>query len=271
MDTNKILSADLLDIIFDNRNKEYGAYHLRVTYERRVKKSLFLTCGVVLLAFSGFAFSNKQKPENIIATKPVVRTIEIPLAEEVPPPVAEQPKKADPPQRQTEELTNITFAKPNEDPETPPDQEDLKIAVIGSEKTPGDEYGGVQGPSDLTSSSTNDIIVDKKPVEPEIRTKVEIDAKFKGNWEKFLLRNLRPEAPADNGAPVGRYTVIIQFVVSLDGTVSDIKPLTKLGYGLEEEAVRVIKKSENWEPAIQNGYPVKAYRKQPIVFVVEEN
>ena len=66
----------------------------------------------------------------------------------------------------------------------------------------------------------------------------------------------------------GYYTVVVQFVVDIDGRISDIKPLTKHGYGLEEEAVRVLRKATKWEPGIQNGYPVKSYRKQPITFRV---
>ena len=98
---------------------------------------------------------------------------------------------------------------------------------------------------------------------------VEIDAKYDGNWGRFLERNLNGEVPINNGAPAGSYTVIIQFVVDIDGSISDIKPLTNHGYGLEQEAIRVIKRSTKWEPAIQNGRQVKAYRKQPITFRVE--
>ena len=85
---------------------------------------------------------------------------------------------------------------------------------------------------------------------------------------KFLLRNLNPEVPVDNDAPEGIYTVLMQFLVDIDGSISDIKPLTNHGYGLEEEAIRVLKKATRWEPAIQNGRPVKAYCKQPITFQV---
>ena len=61
-----------------------------------------------------------------------------------------------------------------------------------------------------------------------------------------------------------------RFVVDKEGNVSDIKPLTDIGYGMEQEAVRVLKKATKWEAAIQNGYPVKAYRKQAITFQVTE-
>jgi protein TonB len=56
--------------------------------------------------------------------------------------------------------------------------------------------------------------------------------------------------------------------VDKEGNISDVRGLTSRGYGMEEEAVRVIKKGPAWVPAIQNGRKVKAYRKQPITFVV---
>ncbi|HET9429556.1 MAG TPA: energy transducer TonB, partial [Chitinophagaceae bacterium] len=63
-------------------------------------------------------------------------------------------------------------------------------------------------------------------------------------------------------------TVWVQFIVDKEGAISDVKALSNHGYGMEEEAVKVIRKGPAWIPAIQNGRAVKAYRKQPITFVV---
>ncbi|HNU88485.1 MAG TPA: energy transducer TonB [Ferruginibacter sp.] len=104
--------------------------------------------------------------------------------------------------------------------------------------------------------------------------KVESEASFPGGlhgWRAYLITKLNPNIPVDNGAPSGKYTVIVQFVVSKDGAVSNIKALTDLGYGMEEEVVRIIERSGNWKPALQNGRPVNAYRKQPVTFVVEDD
>ncbi len=114
------------------------------------------------------------------------------------------------------------------------------------------------------------IIEENKNKEPEIWTSVEVDAKFNGNWEKFLIKNLNPNVPVDNSAPPGVYKVVVQFVVDLDGNISDIKALTNNGYGMEQEAIRVLKRATKWEPAFQNGTHVKAYRSQPITFQVTE-
>ena len=104
--------------------------------------------------------------------------------------------------------------------------------------------------------------------------KVEVEASFQGGvqgWRTFLERNLNASTPVDNGAPSGQYLIIVQFIVNKDGSVSDIKPLTRLGYGMEDEVVRIIGKSGNWIPAMQNGKPVKAYRKQPVTFMTIED
>ena len=115
----------------------------------------------------------------------------------------------------------------------------------------------------------------KKPVEDEnkIFEKVEIEAEFPGGpaqWKKFLERNLNAQVPIDNEAPPGMYKVIVQFIVDKTGAISDVKALTNHGYGMEQEAVKVIKKGPSWTPAQQNGRNVNAYRSQPITFQVPE-
>lgn len=105
---------------------------------------------------------------------------------------------------------------------------------------------------------------------PEVFTKVDIDARYPGNWRGFLEKNLNPLVTVNNGVPPGSYTTIIQFVVDKKGDINDVKALTKHGFGMEEEAIRVIKMSGKWQPAIVHGKQVKAYRKQPITFQISE-
>lgn len=100
-----------------------------------------------------------------------------------------------------------------------------------------------------------------------------VDASFPGGteaWRRFLERNLDGDVPIRNGARSGQATAVVQFVVSTDGSISDIKALTNHGFGIEEEAIRVIKRSGKWIPATQYGRPVKAYRKQPITFSIQQ-
>ncbi|HKZ65179.1 MAG TPA: energy transducer TonB [Chitinophagaceae bacterium] len=266
MDTNKILSADLLDLIFDDRNKDYGAYELRKTYHTRITKSLVFMGLFVLLTFTGVALATKletkKKSTDLIKT---VTLVAIPDDKE-PEPIPEPLKKTEPPQVQTEQFTQIKLVN-EEVVDPPPTQDELTDAQIDVATKVGIIDDEIITPQNLDErKGLIDDKINKEPTEPF--TKVEVDAKFDGNWEKFLLRNLNAQTPVDNNAPEGNYKVLIQFVVDIDGTVSDIKPITNLGYGLEQEAIRVLKKAKNWEPAIQNGRQVKAYRIQAITFQV---
>jgi len=102
-------------------------------------------------------------------------------------------------------------------------------------------------------------------------SKVDEQASFPGGdaaWRRFLEINLNANTPVDNGAPEGTYTVMVQFLVDKDGTVSELKPLTNHGYGLESEVIRLLGKIPKWKPAVLNGQFVKSYRKQPVTFVV---
>lgn len=99
------------------------------------------------------------------------------------------------------------------------------------------------------------------------------EAQFPGGdegWITFVSQNLKTNVPVKNKAPKGIYKVIISFVVSENGKVTDIKPETNFGYGMEEEAIRVIRKSPRWSPLILFGEEKNAYRRQPISFVITE-
>ncbi|MBI3140018.1 MAG: energy transducer TonB [Sphingobacteriales bacterium] len=104
--------------------------------------------------------------------------------------------------------------------------------------------------------------------------RVEVEAGYPGGtdaWRKFLTKTINASVPTDHKSPAGTFTVVIQFIVNKDGTLADFKALTSLGYGMETEVIRVLKLSGKWTPAVQNGRPVRAYRKQPVTFLVEED
>jgi periplasmic protein TonB len=268
MQTNKILSAPLIDIIFDGRLKEYGAYELRKNYSSRINKALLITMTLAgLISLSAFVANssknNRGRHEDkgsVVLTEIREKKIEEPKPEKKP---EIKPVK-------TEIFTAPEIKKDVDVDKPPPTQEELTDKMIGDHKVDsGDIYTGIPEPKDIDNGKG--IITPKtEPESDDPFTSVEIDAKFNGNWKAFLERNLNANVPTDNGAPVGRYSVVVQFVVDKEGNVSDIQTLTHHGYGLEEEAVRVLKKATQWEPAIQNGIKVKAYRKQVIIFEVNE-
>jgi periplasmic protein TonB len=267
MQNKNILSAPLIDLIFEGRNKEYGAYELRKSYAKRINKALFITTALAALAFGGAALASslKKNERNFKMTEGVVLT-EVPVEKEVEK-IPELPKKTVEVQVKTVMFTAPTIVDKEEIQTPPPDMNNLTDAKIDVFTQDGVSDERIAGPETIGEGTG---IIEKKveKVPDEPFTTVEIDAKFSGNWKAFLERNLNPNTPTDNNAPEGSYSVMIQFVVDVNGNVSDIKPLTNHGYGLEQEAVRVLKKAAKWEPAIQNGIKVKAYRKQVITFQV---
>ena len=270
MQTNQILSAPLLDIIFDGLNKDYGAYELRQHYIERIKKALWITITIAGLACCSVILGNKlknSKPKYSIQEGPMLSDIK-PIEDKKLP---EPEKPVDKPQVKTEIYNTIKIQDDDKVKNKPPTQDELDLAAIGDEKKGGiDDSGYIDEPGPEKISKGTGIIDDKKTDPDETLTIVEIDAKYPGNWKAFLERNLNGNIPLDNGAPAGHYSVVIQFVVDKEGNVSDITPLTSQGYGMEQEAVRVIKKATKWEPAFQNGTKVKAYRRQVIIFQVPE-
>ncbi|HMT73193.1 MAG TPA: TonB family protein [Chitinophagaceae bacterium] len=270
MTTNNILKASLNDIIFDGRNKEYGAYELRNSYDSRIGKALLTTGILIGLAIGASAIAGSgKKHETVYRVGPQISLTQVKTDK----PIEKLPEPEKPKVEKTVEvkMEKFTSFKVVENPSTPPpSQTDLNNAAIGADKTDGiNDNGVVPVKTDDIPASGNgivDIPVPAAPTEPF--TEVAIQAQYIGNWSAFLLKNLNGNVPLDNGAAAGRYTVMIQFVVDVDGSVSNIVPLTSVGYGMEEEAIRVLKKAKGWEPAIQNGLKVKAYRKQPITFEV---
>jgi periplasmic protein TonB len=273
MDINKILNADILDIVFEGRNKTYGAYDLRKTYNSRIKKALLITGGLILLIFLGSVFANiigKNKVEQIEVLD--TQMAEIKKNDAPPPPPPPPPPKAPPPP----EINQIKFTPPKivKDEEVKEDEkiEEIKEDQVISNKTveSDNKVAIVQAP--VEDKGTQVVEAPKSDDEDKIFTKVENEAAFPGGdaaWRRFLEKNLNASTPIDNGAPEGTYQVIVKFIVSKDGSISDVQAESKHGYGMEEEAVKVIRKGPKWTPALQNGRNVNAYRRQPITFVVQ--
>jgi protein TonB len=104
--------------------------------------------------------------------------------------------------------------------------------------------------------------------------KVEIEAFYPGGatgWRNYLVQNLNANAPLKDLPKKIKYfeqTAIVQFIVCTDGSVCDVKVINDVLPSIKKEAEKAIKKSGIWTPAQQDGRKVKAYRKQPITFVV---
>ena len=105
-----------------------------------------------------------------------------------------------------------------------------------------------------------------------IFTSTEIPAEFPGGnpaWEQYLLRNLNSGVIKDKGGPVGKYTVVVSFLVDKEGNISSVQALNDPGYGAKAAAENLIIKSPRWKPAVQNGQLVNNSVKRTISFEVK--
>ncbi len=276
MEANKILGADILDIIFEGKNKSYGAYQLRKDYNKTLTKALIITGSVLLLVFLASMLGKYINDNTDKKTFDVVDTQMAEIKKDEPPPPPPPPPPPTPPP--PPEVNQVKFTPPKivKDEEVKPEEkiEEIKEDQVISTKTVESENKVqiVQAP--VEDKGTVVAEAPKEDDEGKVFNKVEIEAEFPGGtgaWTKYLKNNLDANTPVDNGASEGTYQVIVRFIVSKDGSISDVVAETKHGFGMEAEAIKIIKKGPRWTPAQQNGRMVNAYRRQPITFVVQEN
>jgi periplasmic protein TonB len=274
MDVNKILNADILDIIFEGRNKEYGAYDLRKTYNKRILRAIAGTLIVIVLLFAGYLISNLSggpKKAAMVVEDVQLEDVKEEKKNEPPPP---PPPKVEPPKVEMAKFTppKIVPDKEVKPEEKPPEQEKLEDTKIGTVNQEGVKDDGIAAPP-VSDAGKGVVEAPKKDDEDYDKTftKVEIESEFPGGaaaWLRYLNKNLRYPDDAVNNEIQG--TVVVQFIVDKEGNVSDVQAISGPDNGgLREEAIRVIKKSGKWTPAVQNGRQVKSYKKQPIVFKLE--
>ncbi|MCS6991710.1 MAG: TonB family protein [Chitinophagales bacterium] len=259
MRPEEILKAELDDLVFEGRNKSYGAYYLRKRYLRHLTIGLIVGTAVFMLGFSmPYILKLFKKPAPPVVEKKIKIT-ELseppPIDKNTPPP----PPPDLPPPPKTVKFTP-PIIKPDEEvreEDVPPPIEELKTV----------ETGPASDNVEYDFSAVQQATVVEEEVKPQIFTYVEQMPEFPGGQAelmKYLQKNIRyPPAARENGIE-GR--VVLQFVVDENGNISDIVPLREIGGGTTEEAIRVVKSMPPWKPGRQNGQPVKVYFKLPITF-----
>ena len=271
MKTDAILNADLLDIIFENRNKEYGAYSLRKFYNNRLYKALGLTFSfvAVLLALS------------FVAKKDIVKIpyIEIEIGA-LPPPVADIPIPEKPTKKVAPQKTATTLLKPptqiftNNITITTDDKastiKDLKDDVqIGTEDVKGKSGAPILVTPILSDASftTGNVEPIKPSVDKNTASDVaEVMPLYPGGMDalkKFLERNLKTPQDLEEGQHV---IVKIRFIVGYDGTLKGFETIQDGGTAFNNEVVRVLKKMPQWIPGKTNGENVSVYFTIPVNF-----
>ena len=274
MEASKILTTSFLDILFDGRNKAYGAYELRKAYPKRMILALLATAGIVI-ALSGFTLlgiDSSVQDEVALDIPDVVFEIKDKEEKVVPPPPAPQPRAAAMQVQTTQYTTFKIFAdnmvKPDEQP---PAIDEILTSAIGTVHQAGGEDMGIVAPP-VEEKGTGLAIAPKvgQDKQDDGFVAIELAAEFPGGpgaWKRYLERNLQYPGQATDNNTEG--VVRVQFVVDADGNISEVKALNDPGDGLAEEAERIIKKGPKWKPAEQNGRKVKCRQIQAITFRLE--
>ncbi|MEO6254732.1 MAG: energy transducer TonB [Ferruginibacter sp.] len=277
MNKNFILKADILDIIFEKRNKDYGAYDLRKFYPNRLKLAL----GLMLIVAATFsAFTLLPEKSGPVITRPY--EIVDPELGKVPPP--KKPEKNEPvkkqelvkpvakatPVNQVKHTTNIVVV-----PKTDKSDSIITIKstdVIGTKNIVTTTPGTVLVDPNKTEPATGPVVVAPKTdlTTPRDGGDVDILPSYPGGMEalrKFLEKNLHTPDELENGEAVN---VRVKFVVDYTGKLQSFVTVLDGGDAYNKEVVRVLKKMPNWIPGKANGENVPVYFTIPVKFVMTD-
>lgn len=265
---------DMLDIIFANRNKAYGAYQLRRDYPKYLGRALGLGLLLIVVAFSiprilsavSGAFEKKEAID-VVAELGPPPDIDPNTPPPPPPPPVETPP---PPTRSTVKFVPPVVKKDEEVQEEEPKKaiEELidKKEDIGSEDKKGNDDSA---PSDIENPSELKVVEAPKVVEEKVYEQFDIQKppSFPGGETellKYLAKNIEYPALAKETNIQGR--AVLTFVINKDGSVGDVQIVKDPGGGCGKEAVRVVKSMPKWSPGEANGHPVKVRYTLPVMF-----
>jgi protein TonB len=260
MNSETIMQTDVLDIIFDKRNKLYGAYTLRKFYNHRLFKSIGITLGVVTF-LCAFTFIPDRKHNGIVIPESIITTV-VQIKEKIEPP-KELPKPKPPVAPLTKFLTpKLVNEKPDTINEIKPQD------IISNVNVPGDPT--VQIPvAPAAPEGTGEIAV--SPTPPVDKTipvdHPEVQPSYPGGIEalrKFLERNLVNPKEMEEGEMV---SVNVSFVVGYDGKLQKFAVVKDGGDIFNKEVIRVLKKMPDWVPGKSRGENVAVNFTIPIKFV----
>ena len=258
MSVQKQYTESLEELVFKNRNKEYGAYLLRKKYSKYVSISLLIAILVIgtLIAYPVIA-AYMAKVKTVIVDKDVTADM-MEIAKQEAPPPPPPPPPADEIVKQTAFKAPIVSTDTVE--ETMVSQEDLN-AKPSNTPPPTDE--------ELAPQQVKTQVVEQVE-KPTPFTVVEEMPGFPGGeaeMYKFITTTIKyPEEAKELGI---QGKVFVNFVVEPDGSISEVKLIRGIGGGCDEEAIRVVKAMPRWVPGKQRGVPVRVYFNLPIKFTLQ--
>jgi len=262
-----LFNKEWLDVVFAKKNKSYGAYELRQTSAKNTAKSLLIASAIFILLFVGpkiyaliAGILPEPPPEKITevvmqAPPPINPDVKTPPPVEPPPPKEDQIKFPPPIVKPDNEVQD----------EEPPKLEELKKADPGQKTIEGDPTADIVQIAPAGEGPKQAQVVEDNTVYNFVS--MENPPNYPGGLDKFykyLGDNIKyPPMAAENNI---QGKVLVSFTVEKDGSLTDLKVERKLGYGTDEEAMRVLKLSKRWNPGMQNGKPVRVKYNIPISF-----
>lgn len=260
---SNIAASSRNDIVFESKNKLYGAYLMRREYSTNLRKATFISLSVLSLAFVTplFLVGNEELPQPKDVGENTTLIILTPNVKEAIVPIEQV--KAIPQQNTKAQLQFNGFDVVNDAPSDQlPSQDKL------DNLPPGDNsIDGPQGSFEPSTGGFGNIdSEDDKPVRI-----AEVYPEFPGGDAalfKFLRENIK--YPSLESEEEIQGMVILTFVVDKEGKISQIAPLKEVkgGKGLTDEAIRVVGKMPVWKPGRMNGKPVSVQYNLPIRFVL---
>ena len=269
-----LISSDWVDLVFEGRNKAYGAYRLR---KSTTKRNILAMVAVVLLLIVAFIiltvknFVDEQRAKVAMTQVAELTNYKQPEKKAE----VKQKKVVVEPERVVERVkSSIKFTAPviKKDEEVKPDEELKTQDELMSTKTAIGTFD-VKGNDDANGEilKAKEVIAEPEPPKHEEENKVfdivEQQPLFPGGpaaLMKYLSENTKYPVVAQENGVQGRVTV--QFVVEKDGSISDVHVLRGVDPSLDKEAVRVVKSMPRWTPGKQNGITVRVNYRVPVLF-----
>jgi len=272
----KILQSDVLDILFENMNKEYGAYELRRFYHNRLYKAMGVTIllSLMFVALNSIRFSNHiavSTDNNIDSV--MLKTVEVSIKKDDP----VKPKDVIPKtvNHNRTAAPQIIFNTPiittgNKVKDTIASIATLKESIISNITTtgvPGGETLPVKGNTTgntlgNTTTATTEVVEETSPIaNPEVMPEF---PGGEGALARFMNRNLRQPEDMEAGE---KFVVVVQFIVDKTGNIADINIIQSARRDMDEEVTRVVKKMPKWKPGYQHNRAVPVYFNLPINFI----
>ena len=276
-------SREWCDLVFEGKNKDFGAYVIRTNSPKRHNEAVLWTLiGTIIFGLITFGLvkANQYLEEKRIAElgEQVVVPIDMTQeAEESKPELIEDKK---PEVIQEEEVLNtiqVTELQIVEDDQVRPEDEIITQEEIIASTAAVGATNYDQGTNDLNVTNTHPsdvVIVEPKPVvdkkPEEVFHSVEQMPQFPGGdaaLMKYLASHINyPPMAAENNVE-GK--VILQFVVGKDGRVGEVLVARSVDKDLDKEAMRVVKSLPKFTPGRQNGRPVSVWYTLPVQFKLQ--